>query len=334
LPALRLAHRGDWRRAPENTIAAFLAALDVPGCDGLEFDVRSAKDGVPVVIHDETLDRVQRAAGRVADLGPDELAAHGVPTLEEVLAVIPRRAFLDVELKGDPGRGAVDVLTAGRGPGLERAVVSSFAPETLERVGRLAPSWPRWLNTHYLEPATIAIAVGLEYRRRRGGLSMRVSAPGVADAAWSLPPSPSAAARHTPWSDWGRRDLRRGPGARRLTDHPISARAAERDGRERRHEPTGSSSFDDDARPPTWSSSARARSAAGPRTSRSPTARAASWSWSAVSPAWAPVRVPRASSGPRAGRPRPSRSADGRSTSTAARPRRSARIPGSASSAT
>ncbi|MEA2611891.1 MAG: Glycerophosphoryl diester phosphodiesterase family, partial [Chloroflexota bacterium] len=33
---LRLAHRGDWRRAPENTIAALLAALDVQGCDGLE----------------------------------------------------------------------------------------------------------------------------------------------------------------------------------------------------------------------------------------------------------------------------------------------------------
>ena len=66
--ALRLAHRGDWRRAPENTIAAFLAALDVPGCDGLEFDVRAAADGVPVVIHDDTLARVQ---GSRARRGPD-----------------------------------------------------------------------------------------------------------------------------------------------------------------------------------------------------------------------------------------------------------------------
>ena len=164
MPALRLAHRGDWRRAPENTIAALLAALDVPGCDGLEFDVRAAKDGVPVVIHDETLERVQGVAARVASLTAEELAAHGVPTLEDVLAAVPRRAFLDVELKGDPGRGAVDVLTAGRGPGLERAVVSSFMPATLERVGRLAPSWPRWLNTRDLEPATIESAVALECR--------------------------------------------------------------------------------------------------------------------------------------------------------------------------
>jgi glycerophosphoryl diester phosphodiesterase len=164
MPALRLAHRGDWRRAPENTIEAFLAALDVPGCDGLEFDVRAAAGGVPVVIHDETLDRVQRVAGRVASLSPDELAVHGVPTLADVLAAVPRRAFLDVELKGDPGRGAVDVLTAGRGPGLERAVVSSFEPATLERVGRLAPAWPRWLNAVDLAAATVDAAVGLDCR--------------------------------------------------------------------------------------------------------------------------------------------------------------------------
>jgi glycerophosphoryl diester phosphodiesterase len=164
VPALRLAHRGDWRRAPENTIPAFLAALDVPGCDGLEFDVRAAAGGVPVVIHDETLDRVQGVAARVADLTPDALERHGVPTLENVLRVVPRRAFLDVELKGDPGRGAVDVLTAGRGPGLERAVVSSFEPETLERVGRLAPQWPRWLNAVDLSAETVALAVRIECR--------------------------------------------------------------------------------------------------------------------------------------------------------------------------
>lgn len=161
---LRLAHRGDGRAAPENTIPAFLAALAIPGCDGVEFDVRAAADGVPVVIHDETLARVQGAPGRVDRLRAEELAAHGVPTLEEVLAAVPRQAFLDVELKGDPGRGAVDVLTAGRGPGLERAIVSSFEPATLARVGRLAPSWPRWLNAIDLEPATIALAVELGCR--------------------------------------------------------------------------------------------------------------------------------------------------------------------------
>jgi glycerophosphoryl diester phosphodiesterase len=161
---LRLAHRGDWRQAPENTIAAFLAAIAVPGCDGIEFDVRAAADGVPVVIHDETLERVQGVNARVDELTADALERHGVPTLEAVLGSIPRRAFLDVELKGDPGRAAVDVLTAGRGPALERAVVSSFEADTLERVGRLAALWPRWLNAEDLSDATIRIATELDCR--------------------------------------------------------------------------------------------------------------------------------------------------------------------------
>jgi glycerophosphoryl diester phosphodiesterase len=200
VPALRLAHRGDWRRAPENTIPAFLAALEVPGCDGLEFDVRAAAGGVPVVIHDETLERVQGVAGRVADLTPDQLAEHGVPTLEEVLAVVPRRAFLDVELKGDPGRGAVDALTAGRGPGLERAVVSSFEAKTLERVGRLAPLWPRWLNVVDLEPSTIALAeriechgIAAEWRAIDARSVARAHTAGLEVAAWTVRRRPTYA---------------------------------------------------------------------------------------------------------------------------------------------
>jgi len=162
--ALRLAHRGDWRCAPENTLPAFLAALTIPGCDGLEFDVRAARGGVAVCYHDDTLTRVHGIDGRIDELTADELEAHGVPTLESVLTTLPRRAFLDVELKGDPGRGAFEALVAGRGPGLERAVVSSFEPAALERIGGLAPLWPRWLNAIDASPATIASAVELGCR--------------------------------------------------------------------------------------------------------------------------------------------------------------------------
>jgi glycerophosphoryl diester phosphodiesterase len=52
---LRLAHRGDHRRASENTIEAFVAAMHLPGCDGVELDVRASADGAAVVLHDETL---------------------------------------------------------------------------------------------------------------------------------------------------------------------------------------------------------------------------------------------------------------------------------------
>ncbi len=159
--ALRLAHRGDWRRGPENSLAAMLAALAIANCDGLEFDVRSAADGTPVLLHDATLRRVQGRPERAADLSPAELGAAGIPTLREVLAAVPAGAFLDVELKGDPGLAPIDVLEAARGGSVARTVVSSFEPATLAAVGRARPAWPRWLNAEDLSAATIERAVEL-----------------------------------------------------------------------------------------------------------------------------------------------------------------------------
>lgn len=161
---LRIAHRGDWRRAPENTLGAIEAALAVAGCDGVEFDVRLSGDGVPVLIHDETLARVQGRPERVDEVPARTLEDLGVPSLADVLAAIPHRAHLDVELKGRHDRVVVEILAAGRGPGLVNAVVSSFDPDTLERVGGLAPAWPRWLNAWDLSTGTIRRAAELGCR--------------------------------------------------------------------------------------------------------------------------------------------------------------------------
>jgi len=158
---MRLAHRGDGRRATENTIPALLAALDVPACDGLEFDVRLSADGVPVLSHDADLARVFGRRERVEQLTADELGDIGVPTLAAVLAAVGRRPFLDIELKLDTGRIGVEVIAAGRGPALERAVVSSFHPYALEPIARLAPAWGRWLNSHTLAPGVIETAQAL-----------------------------------------------------------------------------------------------------------------------------------------------------------------------------
>jgi glycerophosphoryl diester phosphodiesterase len=161
---LRIAHRGDARNAPENTLAAIEAALAIAGCDGVEFDVRLSADGVPVLLHDETLTRVQGRNERVDELSAMTLGGIGVPSLADVLAAVPHRAHLDVELKGRHDRVVVEVLAAGRGPGLVNAVVSSFDPDTLERVGGLAPAWPRWLNAWDLSTTTIRRAAELGCR--------------------------------------------------------------------------------------------------------------------------------------------------------------------------
>jgi glycerophosphoryl diester phosphodiesterase len=67
------AHRGGSALAPENTLAAFEHGLRV-GADGLELDVHLSADGVPVVVHDSTLDRTTNATGPVAARTAAELA--------------------------------------------------------------------------------------------------------------------------------------------------------------------------------------------------------------------------------------------------------------------
>jgi glycerophosphoryl diester phosphodiesterase len=190
---LRLAHRGDWRVAPENTVAAFRAALDRPACDGLELDVRASSDGVPVVCHDATLERVQGRPDRVDATSAEVLDRLGVPTLAEVLEAIGRRPFLDVELKVDGGLAVVEVLAAGRGPELHNAVVSSFDRGALEAVARRAPAWRRWLIAFALDGATVSDALALgcrgvaaEWHALDAGAVGRARAAGLEVAAWTV----------------------------------------------------------------------------------------------------------------------------------------------------
>ncbi len=80
---LIIGHRGASAVAPENTIAAFEAAIEA-GADGIEFDVRLSRDGVPVVIHDETLYRTAGVRRRVADMSADQLSGFDVPSLAQL----------------------------------------------------------------------------------------------------------------------------------------------------------------------------------------------------------------------------------------------------------
>ena len=190
---LRLAHRGDWRHGLENSVAAFRAALAVPGCDGVEFDVRVTADGVPVIYHDETLARLHGRPERIDDLRSDVLVDLGIPTLEEAFAAIGRRAFVDVELKVDTGLTGVEILAAARGAELRNAVVSSFDRHALESVRRRAPAWKCWLNTHDLEDSTIADAVAIgcagvsvEWHAIDAEAIARARAAGLSVAAWTI----------------------------------------------------------------------------------------------------------------------------------------------------
>lgn len=196
---LRLAHRGDWRAAPENSLAAMEAALKGPMCDGLEFDVRSSFDNVPVLLHDETLARVQRVPLTCSTLTAAQLAEHGVPTLGQVLAVADCEFFLDVELK-EPVPAALDALELERGrveddgrAVVRNAAVSSFQAPILAWLSVQRPAWVRWLNAYDLSPTTIELATSLgcsaisaDWHAIDAEAIARARAAGLEVAAWTV----------------------------------------------------------------------------------------------------------------------------------------------------
>lgn len=165
---LILAHRGDHRLALENSLAAVAAAIAMPGCNGVEIDVRAARDGTPVVAHDATLERTHRRPDPIAGLTPAELARFGIPSLQEVLDVLPASCILDLELKEDIICPVLQLLSDSARAD-RRTIVSSFAPNVLDGVRRHAPASRTWLNADHLDDGAMAAAG----RARCDGVAVR-----------------------------------------------------------------------------------------------------------------------------------------------------------------
>ena len=160
---LIFAHRGASHAAPENTLPAFRRAVNV-GADGVELDVHLTRDGVPVVIHDETVNATTDGTGRVTEMTLAEVkaldagrhvdpafAGTRVPTLEEVLVEIGEKLLVNVELKPAGRRNA----------GLAPAVVG-----VVERLGLEDRVWLSSFKPHHLyeaRQASVRIPCGLLY---------------------------------------------------------------------------------------------------------------------------------------------------------------------------
>lgn len=161
---LVIAHRGASGYAPENTLAAFRAAIAL-GADMVELDVHPTADRRLAVIHDESIDRTCDGRGFVREMTLAEIqtfdagiwwgpgfAGERVPALEEVLALTRGRARVNVEVKAPqggerPGRVEDDVvaplLAALDAAGTRREVlVSSFDPVVLRAVRAAARDLP------------------------------------------------------------------------------------------------------------------------------------------------------------------------------------------------
>jgi len=160
-----IGHRGAAGLAPENTLASFALAADL-GCTMVEFDVRLSADHVPVVFHDDTLDRCTDGFGPVAARTVAQLkrldagGGQSIPTLAEVLALcLARHLAVNIEIKPDDGaarettRIALDVAGALWPSDRPLPLVSSFSRTALAMAQQVAPHWPRGLLAERLSPS-------------------------------------------------------------------------------------------------------------------------------------------------------------------------------------
>jgi glycerophosphoryl diester phosphodiesterase len=167
-----VAHRGDPYRYRENTIDSLRSAL-ARGADAVETDVRLTRDGVPVLLHDETLKRLWQRDRPLRSLSAEEvrgLTAGRVPTLAEALAATDGSRLM-LDLPGGPDERAVRrIVDVVRESGAEDRVYycagasAMLAVRAADPAAEIALTWataapprpallaavhPRWLNYRF-----------------------------------------------------------------------------------------------------------------------------------------------------------------------------------------
>lgn len=157
-----IGHRGAAGHAPENTLASLRRAAEL-GARWVEFDVALTREGEPVLLHDETVDRTTSGKGKLAAMSLGELqqldagawhseamAGERVPTLMEAIALLQSLGLgANIEIKPTPGReaetGAVVAkrVAAAWPSSLPPPLFSSFNSEALAAARDAAPAIAR-----------------------------------------------------------------------------------------------------------------------------------------------------------------------------------------------
>jgi len=216
---LIIGHRGASAVAPENTMAAFREAIAV-GADGIEFDVRLTRDGVPVVIHDSTLRRTGGLSQRIADLTWSEVAKvdvgswfsrsfanETVPSLAELFTLFEaNNSTLYLEMKCDSAAEYAPLAAAcceliDQRDLKERVVVECFQLPALKIVSELSSDIktvalfePSISNPSVLSDQSIinkavnvgAAALALHHRLARRSLIEKAKDLGLHIAVWTV----------------------------------------------------------------------------------------------------------------------------------------------------
>jgi len=158
-----IGHRGACGYAPENTLESIKSAAEM-GVEWVELDVKLTQDSVPIIFHDDMLDRTTNGYGNVADTSwdaiqqleagswfADSFAGVKIPSLEETVDLLLQLNLgLNLEIKGCPGREketaevALDLLSR-IWDDHDKLLISSFSPVSLESARDIASDWNRGL---------------------------------------------------------------------------------------------------------------------------------------------------------------------------------------------
>jgi glycerophosphoryl diester phosphodiesterase len=168
---LIIGHRGARAVEPENTLRALRRGMEC--ADLVEIDVRLTRDGIPVVIHDATVDRTTNGSGPVKNFTIEEVknldAGEGetIPTLQEVLDLVHGKAGLVVEIK-EPGTEEI-ICSAIMDRWPERVLLVSFHPESVKLAKKLLPG----VEAGLIYSQDIVDPVGLARTLRADGILPR-----------------------------------------------------------------------------------------------------------------------------------------------------------------
>jgi glycerophosphoryl diester phosphodiesterase len=147
-----IAHRGAHNGIPENSLAAYQKAIDL-GCDFVEIDVRTTKDGKFVSIHNSTIDEyVTGLRGRISELSLAELRSLDigsrigqewkntkVPTFEEILQLCSGKIGIYLDLKAAPIPELVEII---KRYGMERDILWYIPASQIKEIKELVTSCP------------------------------------------------------------------------------------------------------------------------------------------------------------------------------------------------
>jgi glycerophosphoryl diester phosphodiesterase len=142
---LVISHIACGGHAPENSMSGILKAIEL-GADGIEIDVQASADGVPVLMHDLTVDRTTNGTGAVASLTLEQLRAldaggETIPTLAEALAETRGKVLLVMEIK-QPGIEAQVAKVVHEQGAIGEVMAWSFFPEALDGMRKAEPRIP------------------------------------------------------------------------------------------------------------------------------------------------------------------------------------------------